>query len=178
VPELGLGRDLEHEVRQIGGRHQRVHTRAQRRERRSAEGVEPVDGQLAARGGGGDRVGRTQPVAGALVGVVEILGEPLDERVRLSRERKGAACVLARGVPRGIGVGARARVCEPLAWGHVDIAAPRPVAELLERAHRVGATVDPARVGFDQRLGCHGRGTNGVGSSSGGRRCGRVSGLE
>jgi hypothetical protein len=59
VQELGLGRDLEHEVRQVGGQHERVHTRAQRRERRwLGERVEPVDGQLPTRVERVDRVVR------------------------------------------------------------------------------------------------------------------------
>jgi hypothetical protein len=56
-----------------------------------------------------DRVLVGQSLACALVGVVEVLGELIDERIGLDRERQRAAGVLTRGVPRGVGEKARAR---------------------------------------------------------------------
>ena len=95
---------------------------------------------------------RGETVARALVGVVELAGELLDKRVGLGGQRQGAAGVLARGVPRGVAEQTRACVGEPLAGCHVDVAAAQPVAELLERAHRVRRALDPAGLGLDQPL--------------------------
>ena len=166
VEEAGLGRDLEHQVGQVGGRHQRVDARPERGKRGGLrERVEPLDGQLPARREVVDRVLRSETVARALVGVVDLAGELLDERVGLSGS-DSARQVSSREASHAASLSRLERASANRSLGVTYTSRRRNASRSSSSAHIVYAARSTRPLSGSTSA-CHGRGTNRVGSTSG-----------